>query len=124
MKFRVLVVDDQEPFRMVAKTVIESTDLFEVCCEAATGEQAVEMAGRLGPDLVLMDVNLPGMSGVEATRLIKAAAPATVVVLASTYDAAEYAPHALECGAAAYVPKSDFGPETLHDIWTAASTSR
>lgn len=123
MRFRVLVVDDQQPFRMVAKTVIESTDLFEVCCEAATGEQAVEMVARLAPDMVLMDVNLPGMNGVDATRLIKAAAPGTVVVLVSTYDAGEYAPRATECGAAAYVPKSEFGPETLTSVWTAASSS-
>lgn len=120
MKVKVLVVDDQQPFRLVASTVIESTDLFEVSGEAATGEQAVEKAEQLKPDLVLMDINLPGMSGIEATRLITAAAPSPVVVLVSTYDASEYAARAADCGASGYLAKAEFGPDTLAEAWTAA----
>ncbi|MGH2766519.1 MAG: response regulator transcription factor, partial [Actinomycetota bacterium] len=70
MTVRVLIVDDQEPFRQAARAVVELTDGFEVAGEAETGEAAVDAARGLGPDLVLMDVNLPGIDGLEATRRI------------------------------------------------------
>jgi len=69
---------------------------------------------------VLMDVNLGGIDGTEATRRILAELPNTVVFLVSTYEPAEYAPKAAECGAAAYIPKSSFGPFELSDAWEAA----
>ena len=70
MTVRVLIVDDQEPFRQAARAVVELTDGFEVAGEAETGEDAVDRARELEPDLVLMDVNLPGIDGLEATRRI------------------------------------------------------
>jgi two-component system invasion response regulator UvrY len=106
---------------MVAGIVVDATEGFELVGEAETGEEAVEAAGRLRPDLVLMDVNLPGISGAEATRRIVAVAPRTVVLLLSTYGAAEYERLAEECGAAAFVPKSEFGPDRLARSWLAAS---
>ncbi len=125
MDVRVLIVDDQEPFRMAARMVVEATDGFEVVGEAETGEDSVTMAAELGPDLVLMDVNLPGINGLDATRQILAAAvgtPAAVVVLLlSTYEEEEYAPRAAECGAAAYIPKAVFGPDRLESAWAAAT---
>jgi two-component system, NarL family, invasion response regulator UvrY len=72
------------------------------------------------PALVLMDINLPGASGIEATRRILAADPSTVVVLLSTYDVGSLPPDALECGAAGYVHKEDFGPAVLRDAWPEA----
>jgi DNA-binding NarL/FixJ family response regulator len=118
---RVLIVDDQEPFRMAARMVVEATEGFEVVGEAETGEDSVTMASELTPDLVLMDVNLPGINGLDATRRILAdGADRTVVLLLSTYEEEEYAPRAAECGAAAYIPKSVFGPDRLEDAWTAA----
>ena len=68
MSVRVLIVDDQAPFRDVARTVVELTDGFEVVGEVETGEDSVTSARDLRPDLVLMDVNLPGISGLDATR--------------------------------------------------------
>ena len=126
MAVKVLIVDDQEPFRAVARTVVELTDGFEVAGEAETGEASVEAARQLQPDLVLMDVNLPGINGLEATRRILAAAdgarPVVVLVL-STYEAAEFGPQATEAGAAAFIPKSEFSPDRLLDAWTAASSA-
>ena len=121
MTVRVLIVDDQEPFRMAARMVVEATDGFEVVGEVETGEDSVTMASELSPDLVLMDVNLPGINGLDATRQIIAADPGrSVVLLLSTYEEEEYAPRAAECGAAAYIPKSAFGPDRLEDAWAAA----
>ena len=127
MTVRVLVVDDQPPFRAAAAAVVELTDDFELVGEVETGEAAVEAARELGPDLVLMDVNLPGINGLEATRQIldnaaSEGAPVVVLVL-STYEAAEYAPRAAEAGAASYIPKSEFSPDRLAEAWSAARPS-
>jgi len=121
MPVRVLIVDDQEPFRLAARMVVDVTDGFDVVGEAETGEDAVTMAADLAPDLVLMDVNLPGIDGLEATRRILAAERAPVVLLLSTYEEEEYAPRAAECGAAAYIPKAVFGPDRLETAWEAAT---
>jgi DNA-binding NarL/FixJ family response regulator len=122
MAVRVLIVDDQEPFRQAARMVVDITDGFEVVGEAETGEDSVRMAQELAPDLVLMDVNLPGINGLDATRqILGQGADSVVVLLLSTYEEEEYAPRAAECGAAAYIPKSAFGPDRLEAAWEAAT---
>jgi DNA-binding NarL/FixJ family response regulator len=123
MTVRVLIVDDQEPFRMAARMVVEATDGFDVVGEAETGEDSVTMAEELQPDLVLMDVNLPGINGLDATRQILTGSDTVVVLLLSTYEEEEYAPRAAECGAAAYIPKAVFGPDRLESAWAAAAGS-
>ena len=70
MTVRVLIVDDQKPFRQAARMVVDATDGFEVIGESETGEDSIEKARSLEPDLVLMDVNLPGINGLDATRQI------------------------------------------------------
>ena len=122
MTVRVLIVDDQEPFREASRLVVELTDGFDVVGEAETGESGVDQARELKPDLVLMDVNLPGIDGTEATRRILADIPETIVFLVSTYEPAEYEPKAAECGAAAYIPKSNFGPDELEGAWSRANS--
>jgi DNA-binding NarL/FixJ family response regulator len=113
----VLIVDDQAPFRAVARTVVQLAAGFTVVGEAASGEEAVEMAAAVHPALVLMDINLPGINGIEATRQIVAAAPETVVIMLSTYRADDLPSDAADCGAARYVHKEDFGPAILQEIW-------
>jgi two-component system invasion response regulator UvrY len=126
MPVRVLIVDDQEPFRTVARTVVEMTDGFEVIGESETGEDSVSSAHELNPDLVLMDVNLPGINGLEATRQIladHAGGKPVVVLVLSTYEAAEYGPQAEEAGAAGFISKSEFSPERLEEAWSAAGVA-
>ena len=111
----VLVVDDQAPFRAIARQVVELTPGFTVVGEAESGEDAVRLAHELRPELVLMDINLPGINGIEATRQIVAAAPNTIVVLLSTYRESDLPADALESGARRYVHKEDFEPGVLLD---------
>jgi two-component system, NarL family, invasion response regulator UvrY len=119
----VLIVDDQPPFRAVARMVVGVAPGFAVAAEAASGDEAVELAVAVHPALVLMDINLPGVSGIEATRRILAARPSTVVILLSTYDAESLPPDALDCGAARYVHKEDFSPAVLSEAWHEANGS-
>lgn len=119
----VLIVDDQAPFRRAARAVVTATPGFEVVGEAESGEEAVEMADALGPRLVLMDINLPGINGIEATRRITSAHPEAVVMLLSTYQAGDLPADADSCGAAAYVHKEDFGPALVQDIWAKHSAA-
>ena len=123
MATRVLIVDDQAPVREAARTVVELTDGFEVVGESETGEDSVRAAAELRPDLVLMDVNLPGIDGLEATRQILQQDDRVIVLLLSTYEAEEYAPRAAESGAAAYIPKSEFEPDRLEEAWAAATAA-
>ncbi len=110
-----LVVDDQEPFRRTMATVVEATEGFAVVGSACSGEDSLVAAAELHPQLVLMDVNLPGIDGIEATRRLTAVAPGPVVVLLSTYDEDQFDLHG--SGAAAYVAKVAFGPDRLSEVW-------
>ncbi len=117
---RVLIVDDQEPFRSAARMVVEMSDGFEVAGEAESGEEGVELAAELQPDLVLMDVYLPGIDGLEATRRITAVEAAPRVLVMSTHESEEFAEAALAAGAIAFVPKSQFGMDELEAAWNKA----
>jgi two-component system, NarL family, invasion response regulator UvrY len=115
----VLIVDDQAPFRRAAKMVMAATPGFDVIGEAESGEEAVELFDSLEPGLVLMDINLPGINGIEATRRITGAHPDATVLLLSTYQAADLPSGADSCGAAGYVNKEEFGPKVVLDLWAS-----
>jgi DNA-binding NarL/FixJ family response regulator len=119
----VLIVDDQLPFRLAARAVVRATPGFDVVGEVASGEEAVEQVGVLTPALVLMDINMGGIDGMEATRRINRSHPDAVIVLLSTYDADDLPEDARTCGAAAYVHKEQFGPDVLERIWREASST-
>jgi DNA-binding NarL/FixJ family response regulator len=113
----VLIVDDQAPFRSVARTVVALASGFTVVAEAESGEEAIDLAGERHPKLVLMDINLPGINGIEATTRILARDAETTVILLSTYTQADLPADARTCGAAAYVHKEDMSPALLRQIW-------
>jgi DNA-binding NarL/FixJ family response regulator len=118
---RVLLVDDQAPFLRAMSAVVAETAEFKVVGEASSGEDSILAVADLLPDLVLMDVNLPGIDGLEATRRLRGRRCPPVVLLLSTYDEDAGAHFLAECGAAAYVTKSAFGPDRLREVWAAAS---
>jgi two-component system invasion response regulator UvrY len=112
----VLVVDDQAPFRSVARSLVELVKGWQVVGEASSGEEAVEQAAAIRPRVVLMDINLPGITGIEATRRIVAADPDVAVVLISTYAADDLPDDARTCGAVGYVRKDDLTPRLLRSM--------
>ena len=114
----VVVVDDQLVFRQIAREVIALTPGFEMIGDAATGEQGLAVADELHPDLVLLDVRMPGIDGIETAMRLRAEQPHVVVVLVSI-DEAPQLPRALSsCGAAELVRKQDFGPSLLRRVWS------
>jgi DNA-binding NarL/FixJ family response regulator len=113
----VLLVDDQAPFRLAAKAVFMRLEDFEVVGEASSGEEAVLLARDLHPSLVLMDLTMPGISGIEATRRIVSADPGVTVILCSTYELADLPSDAATSGAKAYMHKEQFGTETVRRLW-------
>jgi len=121
MAVQVLICDDQEAFRAAAREVVNATQGFEVVGESETGEESVLAAGLLHPDLVLMDVHLPGIDGLEASRRIREAYPKVAVLLLSTYNREEFAPRIAESGAVAFISKATFGPDGLMEMWTRAA---
>jgi len=120
---RVLIVDDQLPFREASRMVVEMTDGFELVGEAENGEEAVEMAADLKPDLVLMDVQMPGIDGLAATRRIMDLHDPPHVLVMSTHESGNYDGPAKDAGAVGFVPKSSFGMDTLEDVWAASQDS-
>jgi DNA-binding NarL/FixJ family response regulator len=119
---RVLIVDDQETFLGAMRAVVTATKGFVVVGEARSGEQSLQVADSLAPDLVLMDVHLPGIDGIEATRLLTGTARGPVVLLLSTYPAEHV--DAAGCGAAAYLEKASFGPDRLSAVWATVGDRR
>lgn len=113
----VLVVDDQAPFRAAERAVLSRLPGFALVAEAASGEEAIELAGTLAPDLVLMDINMGEIDGIEATRRITAAQPATKVILVSTYTLEELPAGARTSGAVGYVNKDELSPRVIRRIW-------
>jgi DNA-binding NarL/FixJ family response regulator len=114
----VLIVDDQPPFREVARTLVSLLAGWRVVAEVETGEDAVERAGAARPSVVLMDINLPGISGIEASRQITTRWPDVRVILLSTYAVDDLPTDARTCGATAYLHKEDLTPRRLCDVFT------
>ena len=113
----VLIVDDQPPFLMAARRLIESTPGFESVGEATSGEHAVRLAAALRPDLVLMDVRMPGLGGLAAARCILMARTASAVVLVATDPHDVPAAAAEGCGAVAVIGKQHLRPTSLLALW-------
>ncbi|MCA9970320.1 MAG: response regulator transcription factor [Anaerolineales bacterium] len=111
----VVIVDDHPVFRQGLRDVLETDDHISVVGEAADGEIAVELVQDVHPDVILMDINLPTVNGLQVTKKIKSQSPHTKVIMITGYDDAEQVFHALNAGASAYCAK-DITPESLVHI--------
>ncbi len=111
-----MLVDDHRAFRLAVRSVLDAEPAYTILAEAADGQEAVDLALRLRPDVVLMDVRLPGINGIEATRRILARAPRTRVVLLSTVRRWDLPADLLECGAVGFLQKEDLDPHVLAEL--------
>ena len=118
-KLRVLVCDDHDLIRQALRAVINDEPDMEVVGEAADGEQAVTLACDLEPDAIVMDIQMPKLSGIEATRRIKAILPNTTIIVLTIHDSNEYILRILKAGAAAYLTKGIISKEIPVAIRTA-----
>jgi DNA-binding NarL/FixJ family response regulator len=119
-EINLFIVDDHPVFRQGLRDVLETDSRLHVIGEASTGEEAIELTSTLKPDVILMDINLPDLMGLQVTRKIKSFLPETKVVVITGYDDVEQVYHAVRAGASAYCPK-DITPESLIDVIYAAN---
>ncbi|MCA9917239.1 MAG: response regulator transcription factor [Anaerolineales bacterium] len=112
---QLLIVDDHPVFRQGLRDVLETDPRMKVIGEAADGEVAIELAYEINPEVILMDINLPTINGLQVTRKIKTQLPDVKVIMITGYDDAEQVFHAIRSGASAYCPK-DITPEALINI--------
>lgn len=115
MTRRVLIVDDHPGFRVQARALLAAAG-YDVVGEAADGESGVRMAGDLSPDVVLLDVQLPDISGFEVARLMVARPDRPAVVLISSRDASDYGSRIGRSGARGFIAKADLSARTLADM--------
>lgn len=118
-QIRVWVVDDQASFRRATAATLAAMDDFVMAGECETGETAVEQMRSGGGDMVLMDIHMPGMGGIEAARQICSVRTDLIIVLMSTYDIEDLPAAAADCGAASYLHKERLSPDLLRRIWRA-----
>lgn len=118
-EINLFIVDDHPVFRQGLRDVLETDSRLRVIGEASTGEEAIELTSALKPDVILMDINLPDIMGLQVTRKIKSFLPEAKVVVITGYDDVEQVYHAVRAGASAYCPK-DITPENLIDVIYAA----
>jgi CheY-like chemotaxis protein len=116
---RVLTVDDHALFRRVARELMLATPGFESTGEVGSGADGLAAAEALRPDLVLADVHMPGMDGIEMTRRLVSRPHPPVVVLISAQDPAQLPAAAGSCGAAEVIRKQELGPARLRELWAA-----
>jgi len=113
---RILIVDDHGVVRSGLKLILSAEPDFELVGEAATGEEAVALAAALKPDIVLLDIGMPGMNGMEAARLIVEQTPGVRIIVLTVYDDEAYLQQCLEIGAAGYVLKQAADTELVAAI--------
>ena len=113
---RILVADDHDVVRQGLRSLLESRTGWEVCGEASNGREAVEMSVRLKPEIVIMDIAMPTMTGLEATRQVLKASPKTQVIVLTMHESEELLREVLDAGARGYVLKTDKGRELISAV--------
>ena len=113
---RILIVDDSEIYRHSIRAILESHQGYEVCGEADNGEDAARLAQDLEPDAIMIDISLPGINGIEATRTLRATLPDAKVVVMSLHESKELVKAVLAAGASAYVLKSSADSDVVDAI--------
>jgi DNA-binding NarL/FixJ family response regulator len=119
----VLTIDDQPHFRAAARELVNATPGFRSVGDAASGREGLALAQTLQPHLVLLDVNLPDIDGIDVCRQLGGRRRAPTVILVSSDDEADYAAEARRCGAVAFVPKQGLTPGRLQAIWQGRERS-
>ena len=113
----VLAVDDQQVFRDAVRSLIAAAPGFEQVGEAASGSEAIELAAELQPDIVLLDVRMPGLDGIATAQCLAQKEPSPVIVLISLDEVPELPASVGTVGAAAYLRKQDLSPRALAELW-------
>jgi DNA-binding NarL/FixJ family response regulator len=115
-RISIMLVDDHPLLRQALRAVLERQADFKIVAEADDGEEAVRLASELVPDVVIMDINMPKLDGLEATRQIKANCPSVNVLVLTVYDDSEHLLGILEAGAAGYLTKRVYGQEVINAV--------
>jgi DNA-binding NarL/FixJ family response regulator len=121
---RILVVDDHEVVRRAICSLLTNDSTLDVVCQTEDGEQALVKAEELQPDLVLLDISLPGISGIEAARRIPRVSPNSDIIFLSQHDSLQMVENALRAGGHGYVAKMDAGSELLKAIYAVRQGKR
>ena len=121
---RVLVVEDYEPFQRFVVSILEAQPELQIICKVSDGLEAVRKAEELQPDLVLLDIGLPSLNGIEVARQIRKLSPESKILFVSQESSADVVQGALGTGAQGYVVKSDAGRELLEGVNTVLRGER
>lgn len=124
LNLRVLLVDDFEPWRRFVSSTLQNYPGFEIVLEVSDGIQAVQKAAELHPDLILLDIGLPGLNGMEAARRIRNIAPHSKIIFLTENNAADIAEEAFRIGASGYIVKADASRELLSAMRAVSSGQR
>ena len=120
-KLRILIAEDSAPFRQGLRSLLQSVDALEVVGEATSGQAAIQLAGQLQPDIVLMDLQMPGLNGIEATRQIVYTSPHISILMLTMFEDDESVFAALRAGARGYLLKGALKAEIVRAIQGVAS---
>lgn len=112
-KISIIIADDHPLLRQALKSVLEKQPDFKIIAEATDGEEAVKLATELVPDVIVMDISMPKLDGLDATRQIKEKCPNIAILVLTVYDDSEHVLAMLEAGASGYLTKSVFGEEVI-----------
>ena len=119
--YRMLVVDDFAPWRDKLRTLLESRSEWNVVGEASDGQQAIEKAAEIQPDIILLDIGIPALNGIEAAKIIHQKCPKSKILFVTQDGGSDIRDAAMQVGAVGYVRKTNVGSELLDAINTALS---